>query len=1616
MRLLKSASMAGIAVCLAVVQTGARGYSMPMSPGTAVAIPACDRVRFFPARGAEQAMVGGRFLASNGPDLPSIEAQSSAVCIDGFKVLAEIQSRPAPGRWTELTFANSTPYRWLVYAAPLGSHGRVAEIEFYAGQRKLSGRPFDSFSPHGAARRATDGNTNTEFNAQDPDHQFAGLDIGVQATAPVPDMSPLPGEFNQPQTVVLTNKMPRAAIRYTLDGTLPSTKNGEIYKAPIAVHKTTTICAVAFVPGSAPTPPATGTYIIGRGAHRSSLHVGNSLTQVASAFNQHAVTAGYVNDGVICGIGGAWTKKLWEAATTDNPAYKDYKTRWDKAWVSMARIDHFTMQPRDFDIAEEAAFDIRFMNLVRGKSPQVQPWLYIEWTEMARKRPTDLGTQPTRQMRRTWPAATWEESMAAMVLYGEDLRQEILDTYRQGKPPRVLPTALAMGWLHRLIEEGKCPGISPREFYPKLFRDDVHPNTEGAFLVECTWFAAWAGESPEGKFLPIRTNLTAEQARLMQRLAWDVVKNYPDCGLYEEGAAPCGKPEFVQDGKTVLLKSATPGTWFRYTLDGTPPTRTRGYVYCGVISLQPGMTLKAVAYKSGMADSAVAEMPPPKSGAITAALQSSVDKGLVAGAVALVADRDEVVDIEAVGYSSLANKTPMRTDSLFWIASMSKSITASALMMLVDEGKVHADDPVEKYLPEFKGQQVAGNDRGPAHPPRHPITVKEIMSHTSGLVLASDRTLKQTWSLKDDVAEYAARPLRQEPGAKFEYNNCGIDTGGRIIEVVSGLPYADFMQQRLFDPLGMNDTTFWPTAKQAKRLARSARFNADKTGLEEVKLDKELSPALIERLGHGVTAPPELLSDFGMGKIPDYAHHFAEPAGGLFSTASDLGRFCRMLLNGGVDRGKRYLSQQAIRQMTSVQTGNVPVNPQEAYGLGWFVKIRADEGPSVGSFGHRGARRPVMWVDPNNGLALLLLVERFDMPGDGQKALYGSFLKAAIERYGRPPRWRLRVAGRLSRKPVAPFPLKNSEFLFARNVTLHVIQRKRRLAQPGLPLDRLGADEASDLVHWRRIFPHRVPLVELIFFAVLARRDVHHRIATERKGKPRRRVLGLPMAARIVRLLPEPRPLPLQGVAFLGFDHGKSDGDLVPGPQVGEYQVPVHAERRGGLVVDLALDGLLIDPPRNADRDRLRGLVPNDHFAFVGQIAVDVKPLRGAVQQQVDLCCALVIFHDAVPCGVESHGGVARAANDHPEALPGDARGPAIVGQIASDEPLAHVARGVLDGIDRGLWLVRLHGVLGIGAGQHRPTRDRLLQLFQFGHLSFGQLVADILIDILPIIAHALAAEPDGQVGHIAGGAHLAEQADAGNAEVPQVLIPLANEFHQPRVMGHLGVAEQAHQASGVAVNVAHELAVFVAHDGLGRGLRRPELLLHEEILQLGIQPAVFRITAPLRPARKGPQHAAVCVRLFRTPAADPGLAVLQVFRLLPHVEEISEVPLDFQAVPLAIGQLLDQAVQLRIGTLLVQRHERHHHPGRGYRVAAADVLDHSRDGPGLDVQVLAAAAHAAGEDDGVGDLAPVGRPPAIPPLAKAGGQERRIGVEEPVAVGLVMLLFIEKTGQAMHR
>jgi len=431
----------------------------------------------------------------------------------------------------------------------------------------------------------------------------------AQAAVGKPTLQPGPGEHPAPVQVTLKSATPGAAIRYTLDGTVPGPDSGMVYSAPIPVDKLATLTAVAFKEGMAPSLPAFGTYLVGSAAKPglSTFHIGNSLTNTTSQFATFARTAGYLHEYRSFTAGGAWTNRLW------NDMEMKRKADWEKLLATYKRIDHFTCQPRDFNIAEEADYDIRFFNVIRQKSPEVQPWFYAEWVEKNRQRPTDKATVPSSQMKTLVPAATWEESMAAMLLYVEELQLKVAETYKEGKRPRVLPSCLAMGWIKNMIDRGKFPGAEPKPdaFHALLFSDGVHPNVKGGYLVDLTWYAAFYRESPVGKVLPVGTGLTAEQAAVMQRLAWDVVKNYPDCGLYEEGTTPAGKPELspapagIKDVTPVTLSSATPGAWFRYTLDGTTPTRTRGYVYCGVVSVRPGMTLKAVAYKSGMADSPV---------------------------------------------------------------------------------------------------------------------------------------------------------------------------------------------------------------------------------------------------------------------------------------------------------------------------------------------------------------------------------------------------------------------------------------------------------------------------------------------------------------------------------------------------------------------------------------------------------------------------------------------------------------------------------------------------------------------------------------------------------------------------------------------------------------------------------------------------------------------------------------------------------------------------------------------------------------------------------------------------------------------------------------------------
>jgi CubicO group peptidase (beta-lactamase class C family) len=352
---------------------------------------------------------------------------------------------------------------------------------------------------------------------------------------------------------------------------------------------------------------------------------------------------------------------------------------------------------------------------------------------------------------------------------------------------------------------------------------------------------------------------------------------------------------------------------------------------------------------------------------LAAVLQPYVDKKSLAGAVVLVAVKDKVLSVASVGYADIENNTLMGPRTVFWIASQSKPITAVGLMLLVDEGKVSVDDPIEKYLPEFKGAWVVSEsdkDQMLLKRPKRLVTIRDILTHTSGMPFQSamERPTLDGLSLKDAVRSYAMTPLAFEPGTKFLYSNCGINTAGRIIEVVSGMPFEEFMDKRLFEPLGMKDTTFWLNADQMGRLAKSYKPGADKKGLEETKIMYLQYP------------------------FNDRKRHIM-PAGGYFSTADDVARFCQMMLGGGAFQGKRLLSEKAVSELTSRQT---PEGMKESWGLGFTV--------SPGRYGHGGAMATDMTIDTKRGLITVFLVQHAGFPGDGGKS-QAAFRKAAEAKF-----------------------------------------------------------------------------------------------------------------------------------------------------------------------------------------------------------------------------------------------------------------------------------------------------------------------------------------------------------------------------------------------------------------------------------------------------------------------------------------------------------------------------------------------------------------------------------------------------------------------------------------
>lgn len=340
-----------------------------------------------------------------------------------------------------------------------------------------------------------------------------------------------------------------------------------------------------------------------------------------------------------------------------------------------------------------------------------------------------------------------------------------------------------------------------------------------------------------------------------------------------------------------------------------------------------------------------------------------VTEGQTSGFVTLVGQQGDIAHLAAVGLADMGQQRPMAADTLFGIASMTKPITATALMILVDEGKLSIDDPVEKYIPAFANAKLESGE------PVHGLKIRHLLTHTSGLT--GDQLCHDSLAATADML--AKRPFAFQPGEKWEYSP-GMNVCGRIIEIVSGQPYEEFVAERILQPLGMSDTTFHLTPEQHGRVAVVYKIDPE---------SKSLTPA------------EAWISDGSPGVVPN-------PSGGLFSTASDMFRFYQMALNGGELDGRRIVSAEAVRAMTHVQTGDLVTGftPGNGWGLGWCV-VREPQGVtgmlSSGTFGHGGAYGTQGWVDPVNKRIFVLMYQRADIGnGDGSE-IRRDFQQLAVE-------------------------------------------------------------------------------------------------------------------------------------------------------------------------------------------------------------------------------------------------------------------------------------------------------------------------------------------------------------------------------------------------------------------------------------------------------------------------------------------------------------------------------------------------------------------------------------------------------------------------------------------
>jgi CubicO group peptidase (beta-lactamase class C family) len=391
-----------------------------------------------------------------------------------------------------------------------------------------------------------------------------------------------------------------------------------------------------------------------------------------------------------------------------------------------------------------------------------------------------------------------------------------------------------------------------------------------------------------------------------------------------------------------------------------------------------------------------------------AAMQALVDTHQVGGLVTLVARDGKMVDYEAFGYQDVDAKTPMKLDSIFRIASMSKPITSVGIMMLFEEGKLALNDPLSKFIPAFREMKVL--QRGAAGteptlvPARRQITVRDLLTHRSGLTYGfldnaqvgnayreggvNDALTVVEFPLDQNMERLAKAPLVSQPGAEWHYS-LSTDVLGRVIEVASGLPLDRFFQERIFTPLNMVDTSF--TVSDAKWSRFVNVYTGDgQTGIRAMK-----DP---ESFGNTRMSP---FTSYKTGKV-----YFSGGAG-LTSTAQDYSRFAQMLLNGGELNGARLLSPKTVELMTVSHTLDLnlenTLTPVLGAGAEWGLgfKITSDLGASlmpgsVGMYGWSGIYGTFFWVDPKERMIGVLMVQRY--PGPPAAAPFQSLTYQAITR------------------------------------------------------------------------------------------------------------------------------------------------------------------------------------------------------------------------------------------------------------------------------------------------------------------------------------------------------------------------------------------------------------------------------------------------------------------------------------------------------------------------------------------------------------------------------------------------------------------------------------------